>query len=190
MMVRKSKQSGSRPEAEGENRPDARSKPRIDARGAGRLARSASRLGAVQALYQLEITGADWRAVVGEFIEHRLGKELEGEQYHKADIPHFRRTIEFAVMNQSNIDQLTDRALVKSWPLGRLDPILRALFRAAGAEMTGRPEIPPRVVIGEYMDVARAFFSEKRELGFVNAVLDQVMREARPDAFSDPRDRG
>lgn len=170
----------------GEARPGARSVPRRD----GRLARSASRLGAVQALYQLEITGADWRAVVQEFIEHRLGKEVEGQQYHKADIPHFRRTIEFAVLNQASIDQLTDRALVKSWPLGRLDPILRALFRAAGAEMTGRPEIPARVVIGEYMDVARAFFAEKRELGFVNAVLDQVMREARPDALSDPRGQG
>ncbi|HLS18770.1 MAG TPA: transcription antitermination factor NusB [Paracoccaceae bacterium] len=156
----------------------------------GRVARSASRLGAVQALYQLEITGADWREVVQEFVQHRLGQEVEGEQYHKADIPHFRRTIEFAVLNQASIDQLTDRALVKSWPLGRLDPILRALFRAAAAEMTGRPEIPARVVIGEYMDVARAFFTEKRELGFVNAVLDQVMREARPDALSDPRSRG
>ena len=162
---------------------------RPDARHDGRLARSAARLAAVQALYQLEMTGADWREVEREFAEHRLGQEIEGAQYHEADRSHFRRTVEIAVTNQAAIDQLTDRALVARWPLGRLDPILRALFRAAGAELTGRPEIPPRVVIGEYMDVAGAFFGQAKEIGFVNAVLDHMTREARPDALSDPRDR-
>lgn len=161
-----------------------------DARQGGRLARSAARLAAVQALYQLEMTGADWRAVVREFDEHRLGREIEGVQYREADPRHFRRTVEIAVTNQAEIDRLTDRALVETWPLGRIDATLRALFRAAGAELTGRPDIPPRVVIGEYMDVAGAFFDQRRELGFVNAVLDHMTRDARPDALADPRDRG
>lgn len=155
----------------------------------GRLARSAARLAAVQALYQLEITEADWRAVVREFDQHRLGQEIEGVQYREADASHFRRTVEIAVTNQVAIDQLTDRALVERWPLGRLDPILRGIFRAAGAELTGRPDIPVRVVIGEYMDVTTAFFGQGKEIGFVNAVLDQMSRESRPDELADPRDR-
>ncbi len=159
---------------------------RPDRRQQARLARSAARLAAVQALYQLEMTGADWRAVVKEFTEHRLGAEIEGAQYHAADRGHFRRTVEGAVANQGEIDQLTDRALVERWPLGRIDSILRALFRAAGAETIGRPDIPPRVVIGEYLDVAQAFFGPGKVSGFVNGVLDHMMREARPDALSGP----
>jgi N utilization substance protein B len=149
-----------------------------------RLARSAARLAAVQALYQIELTGSDWRAVVREFDEHRLGAEIEGAQYHEADPRHFKRTVEGVIGNQRAIDQLTDHALVKRWPLGRIDPTLRAIFRAAGAELTGRDDIPVKVVIGEYLDIAKAFFPAGRESGFVNAVLDHMAREARPDAFA------
>lgn len=148
-----------------------------------RLARSAARLASVQALYQIELTGADWRKVVAEFDQHRLGAEIEGVQYREADTRHFRKTIEAVIETQAAIDQLTDRALVERWPLGRIDPILRALFRAAGAEMTGRDDIPPKVIIGEYVDVAHAFFPDGREPKFVNAVLDHMAREARPGAF-------
>lgn len=154
-------------------------------RRAARLARSAARLAAVQALYQIEITKADWRAVVREFDEHRLGAEIEGDQYREADPKHFKRTIENVIENQGPIDQLTDRALVERWPLGRIDPTLRAVFRAAGAELTARDDIPPKVVIGEYLDIAKAFFPTGREAGFVNAVLDQMAREARPEAFAE-----
>lgn len=148
-----------------------------------RLARSAARLAAVQALYQIELTGADWRKVVVEFDQHRLGAEIEGVQYREADPSHFRKTIEGVIENQSTIDQLTDHALVERWPLGKIDPILRALFRSAGAEMAAREDIPVKVVIGEYVDVAHAFFPDGKEPRFVNAVLDHMAREARPEAF-------
>ena len=152
-------------------------------RKAQQLARSAARLAAVQALYQIELTGADWRQVVREFDEHRLGAEIEGVQYREADPKHFRSTVEGVVENQVAIDRLTDKALVAKWPLGRVDSILRAVFRAAGFEITGREDIPPRVIIGEYLDVAKAFFEEGREAKFVNAVLDHMARDARPGAF-------
>lgn len=148
-----------------------------------RLARSAARLAAVQALYQMEMTNADWRVVVKEFDQHRLGAEIEGEQYHEADSALFGATIEGVVGDQAKIDQLTDRALVEKWPMARIDPTLRALFRAAGFELIGRPDIPPKVTIGEYVDVAKAFFGEGKEAKFVNAVLDHMAREARPSAF-------
>ena len=149
-----------------------------------RLARSAARLAAVQALYQIEMTGADWMQVVREFDEHRLGAEIEGIRYREADPDHFKRTIETVIMHQAAIDQLTDHALVERWPLGRIDSTLRGLFRAAGAELTARTDIPPKVIIGEYVDVAHAFFPGGREPKFVNGVLDHMAREARPDAFT------
>ena len=94
----------------------------------------------------------------------------------------FRALLENAVNWQAKIDQMTDRALVAKWPIDRIDPTLRALFRAAGAELV-MADAPPKVVISEFVDVAKAFFPEGREPKFVNAVLDHMAREAQPDAF-------
>jgi N utilization substance protein B len=144
-----------------------------------RLARSAARLAAVQALYQMEISGTDWKSVRQEFEQHRLGAEIDGEQYREADIELFRDILKGVVARQAAIDQLTDRALVEKWPLGRIDATLRAVFRAAGHEITARTDIPPKVSIGEYVDVTKAFFPEGKEPKFVNAVLDHMAREVR-----------
>jgi len=148
-----------------------------------RLARSAARLAAVQALYQIEMTGADWRAVATEFDEHRLGTSIEGAQYREADPRHFRRIVAAVIDRQDSIDKMTDGALVEGWPLGRIDMTLRALFRAAGAELVAFGDVPPKVIIGEYVDVARAFFPEGKETGLVNAVLDRMARDSRPGAL-------
>jgi N utilization substance protein B len=155
--------------------------PRSKAREEARLARSAARLAAVQALYQMEISGADWRTVGREFEDHRLGAEIDGARYRDADVALFRDILEGVVTRQASIDQLTDRALVAKWPIARIDATLRALFRAAGYELTTRPDIPPRVSIGEYVDVAKAFFGEGKEARFVNAVLDHMAREVRSE---------
>ena len=106
----------------------------------------------------------------------------DGEEMVEADADHFRNVLEEAVNQQARIDQMTDRALVAKWPIARIDPTIRALFRVAGAELT-QSDTPPKVVINEYVDVARAFFPEGREPKFVNAVLDHMAREARPEAF-------
>ena len=98
------------------------------------------------------------------------------------DISVFRSLVDNAVNYQAPIDQMTDRALVAKWPISRIDPTLRALFRAAGAELT-QSDTPPKVVITEFVDVARAFFPEGKEPKFVNAVLDHMAREAQPEAF-------
>ncbi|MEL6278175.1 MAG: transcription antitermination factor NusB [Pseudomonadota bacterium] len=155
-----------------------------DKRTAQRLARSAARLAAVQALYQMEITGASWREVRQEFETHRIGAEIEGEQYREADITLFRAILEGVVERQSDIDKLTDAALVAKWPLGRVDPTLRAIFRCGGYELLARTDIPPRVAINEYVDVAKAFFPEGQESRFANAVLDHMAREARAEEMT------
>ena len=149
------------------------------AREEARLARSAARLAAVQALYQMELSGTDWQAVRREFEDHRLGAEIEGVQYREADVDLFRDILEGVVARQAAIDQLTDRALVEKWPLGRIDATLRAVVLTAGYELIARPDIPPKVSIGEYVDVTKAFFSAGKEAKFVNAVLDHMAHEVR-----------
>lgn len=146
-----------------------------------RLARSAARLAAVQALYQIELTEADWREVRQEFEQHRLGAEIEGETYREADLDLFRDILGGVIAEQRRIDKMTDEALVDRWPLGKVDPTMRAIFRAAGHELVGRKDIPFKVVIGEYIDVTKAFFEQGKESRFVNAVLDHMARAARPD---------
>lgn len=149
-----------------------------------RLARSAARLAAVQALYQMELTGSGAEEVGREFENHRLGAEIEGAQYREADLDHFRGLLKGVVGHQREIDQLTDAALVERWPLGKIDPTLRAIFRCGGFELIEMQEVPPRVAITEYVDVAKAFFPEGQESRFVNAVLDHMARRARPAAFT------
>ena len=147
-----------------------------------RKMKSAARLYAVQALFQMEHSSQTVEVVRLEFLDHRFGAVYEGDEMQDGDIGHFADVLETAVNHQAAIDQMTDRALVAKWPIARIDPTLRALFRAAGAELrdTGTP---PRVVINEYVDVARAFFPDGKEPKFVNAVLDHMAREAQPEAF-------
>lgn len=149
-----------------------------------RLAKSAARLAAVQALYQIELTQSPADAVRREFEQHRLGAEIEGAQYREADLDLFRALLTGVIERQVEIDRLTDEALVARWPLGRVDPTLRAIFRAGGFELVGLPEVPAKVAINEYVDVARAFFPEGQEARFANAVLDHMARRSRPAAFA------
>ncbi|KFE33636.1 transcription antitermination factor NusB [Thioclava atlantica] len=148
-----------------------------------RQMKSAARLYAVQALFQMEAAGQSATKVCREFESHRFGViDEDGTEMAEGDPNLFRRLVDDAVTWQAKIDQATDRALVAKWPIERIDPVLRALFRAAGAELI-TPATPPKVVITEFVDVARAFFPEGREPKFVNAVLDHMARALRPEAF-------
>ncbi len=144
--------------------------------------KSAARLYAVQALFQMETSGQTVETIVREFETHRFGATYDGDEMAEGNSIHFRAVIDKAVNFQARIDQLTDRALVAAWPIDRIDPVLRALFRAAGAEICEMPT-PPKVAITEYVDVAKAFFPDGKESKFVNAVLDHMAREAKPEAF-------
>ena len=145
---------------------------------------AAARLYAVQALFQMEASGQSADRIQREFLHWRIGREGEDEDIvsAEADAALFARIVDDAVAWQARIDQMTDRALVAKWPIGRIDPVLRAVFRAAGAELVAK-RTPPKVVISEYVGVADAFFPDGKEARFVNAVLDHMAREARPEAF-------
>lgn len=157
------------------NKPD----PKKDLK---RQMKSAARLYAVQALFQMESSGQTVEAVQREFESHRFGAVYDGDEMADGDSTHFRSVVNHAVNRQAKIDQMTDRALVAAWPIDRIDPVLRALFRAAGAELV-EMVTPPKVVINEFVDVAKAFFPDGKEPKFVNAVLDHMAREAKPEAF-------
>ena len=142
----------------------------------------AARIYAVQALFQMEAANQSADRVVREFANWRIGVDYDEGTSPEADEDLFERIVDGAVNWQARIDQMTDRALVAKWPIDRIDPVIRALFRAAGAELSAT-DTPPRVVITEYVDVAHAFFPDGREPKFVNAVLDHMAREAMPEAF-------
>lgn len=147
-----------------------------------RRMRAAARLYATQALYQMEVSGQPAPKVRQEFENHRFGESVAGEELSEGDVDLFRSLVDGAVDAQAKIDQATDRALVAKWPINRIDPVLRGLFRAAGAELVAG-KTPPKVVIVEFVAVAQAFFPEGREGKFVNAVLDHMARELRPEGF-------
>ena len=135
--------------------------------------RSSARLAVVQALYQMDVAQITIKDVVDEFCTFRFGQETEGHTLEKADISFFNDLLNGIVENQKQLDPLIDTHLASSWRLNRIDSTLRAILRAGAYELTTRTEIPPAVVISEYVDVAHAFF-EKDEPKVVNAVLQNL----------------
>jgi N utilization substance protein B len=157
----------------------ARSPP-SDERKANR--RGAARLAAVQALYQMDIAATGLNDILAEFESHWIGQEVEGEQYLPAEAAFFRDIVSGVVREQRKLDPLIDDALAKTWPLKRIEAILRAVLRAGAYELDHRRDVPGRVVLSEYVDIAHAFV-ERDETGMVNAVLDQIARKLRTAEF-------
>ena len=155
-----------------------------DARQESRKAnkRGAARLAAVQALYQMDLAGAGLNEILAQFETHVLGREVEGEQYLPAEAAFFKDIVSGVVREQRMLDPLIEEALAKSWPLKRIETVLRAALRAGAYELDHRRDVPARVVVSEYADVAAAFV-ERDETGMVNAVLDQLARTLRATEF-------
>jgi N utilization substance protein B len=143
--------------------------------------RTAARLAAVQALYQMELSGSSPANVVGEFIKHRLGPDGEGDSFGTADEGLFAALVEGTCARRDELDRAIAAALTPDWPLERLEIILRSILRAGAYELLARPEVPVKVAISEYLDIAHAFFAGK-EPGLVNGVLDRLARTYRSES--------
>jgi len=145
--------------------------------------RGAARLAAVQALYQMDLTDARLIDVVTEYEDLRFGKEVDGETYLEADTGWFKGIVAGVVERQKIIDPAIHAKLPDDWPLTRIDTLLRCILRAGVFELQKRKDVPAKVVINEYVDVANAFF-EEGEPRLVNGVLDKLARELREEEFS------
>ena len=139
-----------------------------------------ARLAAVQALYQMEISGAGSQTVVREFADYRFDRDLEGMRLAPADEAFFADIVTGVVEAQADIDRSIVRRLAKGWRLERIDATVRAILRAGVFELVRHAEIPREIVIDEYVEVAKSFF-EGQEPGFVNGTLDAVARDVRDD---------
>lgn len=145
--------------------------------------RTAARLASVQALYQMEVTGKGLNEIRAEFETFWIGREIEGDHYRPAEIAFFRAILAGVLEDQSNIDRLIDTSLKERWKLPRIETVMRAILRAGTYELKSRKDVPARVVIAEYADVAAAFLA-REEVGMVNAVLDTLARRLRPEEFA------
>lgn len=137
--------------------------------------RSAARLAAVQALYQMDMAQTDLNDVIAEFTTLRFGDEAEDASVKDADRDFFRDLLRGVVRRQREIDPIVDRHLAEGWRLTRIDSILRATLRAGVFELIDRPDVPVRVVITEYLNVAHAFLNQE-EARVVNGILDRIAR--------------
>ena len=142
------------------------------------LARSAARLAAVQALYQRDMEGTPMARLLDEFHQHRLGQQIEDARYAEAEVEFFDDLVRGVAAREEEIDALVAPRLAQGWTLVRLDKTMLQILRAGTYELIARPDVPVGVAIGEYLDVAHAFF-DAREAKFVNAVLDAVAKAVR-----------
>ena len=142
--------------------------------------RGSARLGAVQALYQMDVGGTPLTDVLQEFELYRLGKEIDEELYLPADFAYFKDLVSGVVREQRRLDPMIHNALEKGWPLARIDQTMRAILRCGLYEIMSHSDVPVPVILTEYVDVAKAFF-EGDEPRMVNGVLDTLARGLRAD---------
>jgi transcription antitermination protein NusB len=140
--------------------------------------RSAARLAAVQALYQLEMEGTPMAQLLHEFHEHRLGATIEDVTYARAEVDFFNDVVKGVDARRDEIDAHIAAKLSEGWSIDRLDRPMRQIIRAGTYELIARNDLPAGVIINEYVDVADAFYA-KREKGFVNGVLDAIAKAVR-----------
>lgn len=145
-----------------------------------RLARRTARLKAVQALYQIAMTGTAAETVIIEFITHRLAEPIDGQTLPEPDRAYFVDLVRGAAAERSDLDAMISAVLKEDWTVERLEATLGAILRAGAWELSNRQDIPPRATISEYTDVAGAFMGE-RETSLVNGVLNRIAGELRPD---------
>jgi len=148
--------------------------------------RRSARFAAVQALYQMELTGGDAATVAQEFVDHRFS---DAQMVTAPDEVLFRAIVDGVPHRQTTIDRAIAAGLSANWRLQRIDSILRAILRAAAYELVDRPDIPARVVIDEYIEIARRF-SDEEQCAFVNAVLDRIAHVERAAEFASAPDDG
>ena len=149
------------------------------------LRRSAARLLAVQALFQIERSGSDPEAVIQEFLMHRQEQEIDGERLIAADVSRFRSLVTGVCSEVEDLDDMLLAVLEVDWTLERLEPLLLVIMRAGIHEIASQHDVPPRVVINEYVDLAHAFYGGK-EPGLVNGVLDRLARDLRAEEMTKP----
>ncbi len=164
--------------------------PRKSGGGSAKARRKAARLAAVQALYQIDLNGVDpagkgVETVLGEFVKHRLGEDVDGVAFVAAEPQLFSDIVRGASYRREDVDRIVSAALDQRFPLERLEMLLRAILRAGTYELLAHADLHPRILISEYVDVAHAFFAG-REPGMVNGVLDHVARVLRPDELARP----
>ena len=145
-------------------------------------ARAAARLGAVQALYQMDIAGTDVGEVLAQFSSRSVGEDFAEGQCGEADYRFLKQIVDGAVREQLKLDPAINAVLDKDWPLTRLDATVRAILRAGAFEIMFLGHVPARVSINEYVDVAHAFFGAE-EPRFINGVLDRLARQTREAEF-------
>ena len=147
-------------------------------------ARRAARLAAIQALYQMELTGVDAETVAEEFAAYRFGREPEMLALGEPDEAFFGDIVRGVPHRQAEIDAAITKCLASDWRLSRVDSILRAILRAGGFELIARPDVPVKVVLDEYVELSYAFFSGE-EPAFVNAALDKLAHRKRAVEFGE-----
>ena len=153
--------------------------------GSAKARRSAARLAAVQALYQIDLAGAAPETVLSEFVKHRLGHEVDGVSYVAADPALFALIVRGASERRTDIDAMLSAALDAKMPLDRLELLLRAILRAGAFELLAQAETHPRIILAEYIEVTKAFYAG-REAGVINGVLDHLAHKLRPDELDRP----
>lgn len=151
--------------------------------GFGSSRRQAARLAAVQAIFQWQEGAHAPAEIIDQFLRVRRGEAGEGGMRRDADQPLFKDVVEGAVAHKTELEATLTGALAQDWSWERVDRLVRAILLAGAYELIHRKDVPPKVAISEYVEIANAFY-DQGEQQFVNSVLDRVARQSRSPEFA------
>jgi N utilization substance protein B len=128
---------------------------------------------AMQGAYQWLITGNSFQEIYLYFQE-----ELElAADFRKCDAAFFHKLLRCAVEGGEELENRISPHLDRK--LSQVDPIEHAVLRVATCELLNHIETPYKVVVNEYVNLAKKYGAEQAHK-FVNGVLDKVATEIRP----------
>ena len=144
--------------------------------------RAASRLAAVQTLFQCWASKKGPTQIVPEFKAHFLPQLLQEFEIASIDEGHYTKIVFGATTDADEIDQAIQPLLKDDWTIERLGEVERSVIRAAFIEFRDTPNIPARTVITEYTAIADSCGGDSN---FVNAILDRFSRNYRSVEMSE-----
>ncbi len=139
--------------------------------------RTLSRLIAVQVLYQYDyhLEKKSYEEIKKDLIENYiLNSDDEISSYQDEIDAIFLDKLIAAPQMFVEIDQELSAFLQKGWSLGSVDKVILQILRLAVFELQMLKDIPPKVVVDEYVGIAASFFDQKK-VTFVNAILDKFL---------------
>lgn len=139
--------------------------------------KTAARLFASQAVYQILMQGQGAQQVIAEFIEHRFTEQVDGEELVIPDSNLFKHIVMGVKERHSDLESLIKSARKndnQEEPSETIiEPLLSSILHCGAYELLDPQGVDAPIIISDYLHVTDAFY-DQNEKKLVNGLLDRI----------------